>query len=118
MPNNTKQSGWKEYKGKHSRGGGGLHGDHKAHPKEESKTAHSVKENYPLTTHKIMTLSNLGVQIFTLDCSPESEVESMLLEEGYPSFQGAELAKFSPSGGNKVAVGDPQGIHIIDLNTK
>jgi len=40
--------------------------------------------------------SELGPQLFSLSCNNNSLAESLIKEEGYPEYPGAELAKFSP----------------------
>jgi len=44
--------------------------------------------------------------------------ESMVKEEGYPTYPGAEIAKFSPINGKSIAVVDFSGIHIMDVDSK
>jgi hypothetical protein len=42
----------------------------------------------------------------------------MVKEEGYPSYPGAEIARFSPINGKSFAVVDFSGVHIVDIETK
>jgi len=56
-----------------------------------------------------------------LDCSNANqagEVEQLQKETGYPEYPGAEAAKFSPLDGEKLAVVDNEGIHIVDIASK
>jgi len=45
-------------------------------------------------------------------------VETLTKEEGFPKYLTADIAKFSPINGSKLAVVDNIGIHIIDVETK
>lgn len=78
------------------------------------KPSFEYKEHKTLSQLRLVALSNKGVHVYTLDCSNEQ----LIKEEGFPSFPGAELAKFSPIAGKSLAVVDLTGIHVIDVESK
>ena len=66
----------------------------------------------------MVALTHEGPRIYSLDCQSSQEVETLTKEEGFPKYLTADIAKFSPINGSKLAVVDNIGIHIIDVETK
>lgn len=64
----------------------------------------------------MLALSDAGPQIYTLDCTGQTEI--LKQEDGYPTFESATFAKYSPVHGKSYAVVDAQGIHVVDIDTK
>lgn len=64
----------------------------------------------------MLALSDVGPQIYTLDCTGQTEI--LKQEEGYPTFEQATWAKYSPVHGKSYAVVDKHGIHVVDTETK
>jgi len=69
-----------------------------------------------LSSLKMLALSDVGPQIYTLDCTGPTEI--LKQEDGYPIFDEASFAKYSPVHGKSYAVVDRQGIHVVDVETK
>ena len=88
-------------------------------PQEESKQeAFEYKEHKTLSSLKVMALSDKGPQIYTFNCSNQVELETLTKDEGYPEFYAVEIAKFSPLNGGTIAVVDPFGMYLVDVNSK
>jgi hypothetical protein len=72
-----------------------------------------------LAALKLVALSNEGPQVYTLACSGNSsQAETLTREEGYPSYPGAEIARFSPLNGKSIAIVDFSGVHFVDVESK
>jgi len=69
-----------------------------------------------LSSLKMLALSDVGPQIYTLDCTGPTEI--LKQEDGYPIFEEASFAKYSPIHGKSYAVVDLHGIHVVDIETK
>lgn len=76
------------------------------------------KEHKTLSSVRLMALTDQGPKIYTFDCGTQNQVESLRPELGYPEYPGAEMAKFSPLGGKRLAVADRAGIHFVDMETR
>lgn len=57
--------------------------------------------------------------MYSLDCSnTTSSHEVLTKEQDFPEYLTADIAKFSPINGSKLAVVDHIGIHIVDVESK
>lgn len=125
-----KASGWQEYKGQAPPTKGSADKQNQQRPKqsaeEEAKVssdgkqaqAFEYKEHKTLSSLRLVTLSNSGVEVYQLKTNGPDQLETIEKEEGFADYPGAEIAKFSPYSGSRLAVVDFAGIHIIDINTK
>lgn len=56
--------------------------------------------------------------MYTFNAPTTGAPEDLIQEEGYPAYPGAEIAKFSPTSGQTIAVIDFSGIHLVDVDSK
>lgn len=127
MPN--KVGGWQEYKGqappnkdnsneKQTKPKKSADEELKVSSDGKQAQAFEYKEHKTLNSLRLVTLSNSGVQLYKLKTNGPDQLESFENEEGFDNYPGAEIAKFSPYAGSKLAVVDFAGIHIVDVDTK
>ena len=83
----------------------------------EQKQAFEYKEHKTLSNLKLVAHCNKGPAIYNLNVNG-SEIETLVKEEGYPEYPGAELAKFSPINGKTLAVVNFKGINLVDIESK
>ena len=113
------KGGWQEYKGNQPP-------TQTQEPKprkvsgEESKASTQTfeyKEHKTLNNLRLVAHSTKGPEIYNLSCNGNS-IETLVKCEGYPTYPGSELAKFSPIDGKTLAVVNWEGINLVDIESK